>query len=382
MTTIFICIDWFHPAYKAGGPVQSIANLVAQYHQPDISFKIFCSNNDLDGSVISGVRYDEWVSHNTYTQVWYASKNRQSIKIIKEAIKSAEADILFINGIYSWYFNFVPLVFCKAPRKIIAARGMLHKGALGQKPLKKKLYLWCWKILGLHRKNQFHASDEAEKGFIQQTFGKETQVFVASNFPRRFSYQADTSKTTGTLRLVSVALISAMKNYLLVLQALATCTENIRYDIYGPVKDSNYWEQCLNQISLLPPNITVQYHGDLEPHKIESILQSSQVFILPSKSENFGHAIYEALSAGKPVITSNGTPWNDLYNKKAGVNVAIEKDGELASAIRLFAAMPQWEFSEWNKGARDYALNAIDIYSIIKQYDQMFAPEKKVIDSQ
>ncbi|MEP7111258.1 MAG: glycosyltransferase [Ferruginibacter sp.] len=372
MTTIFICIDWFYPAYKAGGPVQSIANLVAQYQRPDTRFKIFCSNADLDGTIVKGVAFDKWVNYNAFTQVWYASKANQKIKFIKDELKRSETDILFINGIYSWYFNIVPLFFCKAPRKIISVRGMLHPGALGQKPLKKKIYLWWWKIAGVHRRCQFHASNEDEKLFIQRILGRQTTVFVASNFPRVLSLQTATGKETGSLQLVSVALISAMKNYLPVFQALANCAENITYDIYGPVKDKDYWQACLEQVKRLPSNIVVNYHGDIEPAKIESALSGSQVFILPSKSENFGHAIYEALSSGKPVITSNKTPWNNLKDQKAGMNITVENAGELENAISFFAAMEQEEFSEWNKGARQYALNAIDIDAIKKQYDEMF----------
>ena len=77
MTTVFICIDWFHPAYKAGGPVQSVANLVQQYGHVAVNFKIFCANTDLDGMVNQGVAFDEWVNFNEHTQVWYASKNKR-----------------------------------------------------------------------------------------------------------------------------------------------------------------------------------------------------------------------------------------------------------------------------------------------------------------
>ncbi|MEO7766996.1 MAG: glycosyltransferase [Ferruginibacter sp.] len=373
MTTIFICIDWFYPAFKAGGPVQSVANLVARYHRPGTRFKIYCSNTDLDGTVLTGVAFDEWITFNAYTEVRYVSRANLTIAAIKREVKHTKADILFINGIYSWHFNFVPLFFCKVPLKIISVRGMLHSGALAQKPFKKKVYLWCWKMLGLHRRNRFHASNNDEKQFIQNTFGKTTSISVASNFPRSFSVQAPGYKIAGNLQLVSVALISAMKNYLPVLQALEHCTEMINYAIYGPVKDPGYWQQCLEQVKQLPANIRVQYHGDLDPTKIEEALKGSQVFILPSKSENFGHAIYEALSAGKPVVTSDKTPWNNLFKHNAGINVTVERTGELENAIRFFAAMNAEEFSKWNKGAREYAVKAIDLRAIQLQYDHMFA---------
>jgi len=370
LKTIFICIDWFHPAYKAGGPVQSIANLVGQYGGGHLQIKIFCSNKDLDGSVNSGVAFDEWVQYNGYTQVWYAAG--KSVAGFKRAATQFKADVIFVIGIYSWYFNLVPLLFGKAPVKIISARGMLHPGALSQKSFKKKIYLTIWKLAGIQQRYFFHATDTAEKGFIQQNFGEQAKVFIAGNIPRVFGFQPAVNKKAGELRLVSIALISPMKNIALVLDALQHCKHEIGYAVYGPVKEKVYWQQCQAKIKLLPPNIKVTYHGDLMPTEIENTLSTHEVFILPSKSENFGHAIAEALSAGKPVITSHLTPFNELEQNRAGKNIAVENLDELTAAIDWFAAMDANEFAEFNKGANEYASRRMDLEVLEGEYDAMF----------
>ena len=372
MITVCICIDWFHPAYKAGGPVQSIANLVAQYRPVGIKYKIFCSDADLNGSINTGVDFDQWVSYNQYTEVWYASKASLSLKLIRETIEACKPDVLFVIGIYSWYFNLLPLILVKVPLKIISVRGMLHTGALSQKSLKKKIYLAIWKLAGIHRRYFFHATDAAEKGFIQQNFGEQARVFVAGNIPRVFNFQPAVNKTTGTLRLVSIALISPMKNIALVLDALQLCKYEIEYAIYGPVKEEGYWQQCEAKIKRLPSNIKVTYHGVLIPTQIENTLVTHEVFILPSKSENFGHAIAEALSAGKPVITSHHTPFNELEQNRAGKNIAVENLKELTAAIDCFAAMQANEFEAWNKGANEYAARRMDMEVLKEEYDSMF----------
>ena len=116
--------------------MQSVANLVEQYRPPDTCFKIFCTNNDLDGTINKCVAFDKWVNYNEYTRVWYASKNNRSVKLIKREIARSHAEILFVIGIYSWNFNLVPLQFGKVAVKIISVRGMLHAGALSQKSFK------------------------------------------------------------------------------------------------------------------------------------------------------------------------------------------------------------------------------------------------------
>jgi glycosyltransferase involved in cell wall biosynthesis len=163
-----------------------------------------------------------------------------------------------------------------------------------------------------------------------------------------------------------------MKNILLVLQGLEKVTGQVQYDIYGPVKDEEYWDLCKEQIRLLPENIQVTFHKEIDPGRVKEVLGKAHVFILPSKSENFGHAIYEALSAGRPVITSHYTPWNDLRESKAGVNVSTDFTIELSEAIHFFAGMDFGEMEEWSKGACEYAGRKVDLEEIQEGYREMF----------
>ena len=368
---IVIFIDWFAPAYKAGGPIQSIVNLVSSNLQ-DVHYKIICSNKDLDGQFLQGVKYDEWVDYNTYTTVWYNSNNKNLPRLIR-CVNAWNPDIYFINGVYSIYYNFLPVIIGKASKKIISARGMLHAGALTQKSFKKKIYLLVWKLLQIHKKNLFHATNEDEKNYIESVFGKKIKVHVAPNLPRDLQVIKISSKAIITLQMLSIGLISPMKNYLMVIKALCKCRENIHYTIYGPIKDRDYWQECVEEMKQLPSNITIEYKGDLPTAKVPKALEKAHVFILPSKSENFGHAIFEALTSGKPVITSYFTPWNNLVEAKAGLNVSIENDYELSNAISFFARAGISELENWSNGASLYAKKAINIEQIKEQYLEMFS---------
>jgi glycosyltransferase involved in cell wall biosynthesis len=370
MYHIAIYIPWFSPAYKAGGPIQSILNLVT-YNKFDFSYDIITSNKDVDGSEIA-VKADKWVRFDTNIKVCYSSGGNSSI------VPTEKYDIAFINGIYSWDFNLKPIFKNHASRKIVAVRGMLHPGALSQKNFKKKLYLLFWKLFRIHRKVEFHASTVEEKAYIQKVFGKNIKIHIAANFPRKFKRQVVRDKAKGSLDIVTIGLISPMKNHLLIVKALKEIGQqtnealNLNYHIFGPVKDDVYWEQCKELVQHLPSNILVHYYGDLHPMKVEEALKNGHVFILPSKSENFGHAIYEALSAGKPVITSHGTPWNGLEDANAGMNVNPENIEALANAILRFAYMDSAELEEWSKGAKTYSEKAINIEEIEQQYKRMF----------
>ncbi len=417
MTTVFISIPWFLPAFKAGGPIQSIANMVKELDS-GYQFYIYTSNSDLHGLPIAVAKTNEWTDFNACTKVWYAAKEDRSQHLLAQ-VEKIQPDCLYIIGLFDWHFNIVPLLYAKATKKILSVRGMLHPGALGQKAFKKKIFLQLMKWLKLERKCSFHATDATEAGFIEGVFVSNSNIQVAANFPRLLEAQATPIKEKGLLRMISIGIISPMKNYLLVLQALKQVKATVRYDIYGPVKEPAYWEQCLQAIQLLPTNITVAYHRELPPHKVPGKLAGHHLFILPSKSENYGHAIVEALSAGVPVVTSMGVPWLGLFEKNAGMNVNVElrstneevrieerergavsklqstndelrmEEGRsdalgmlapresaelnLVEAIEMFAAMGQDEWNGYSKGAVEYIHARIDVAELKRAYGEMFS---------
>jgi glycosyltransferase involved in cell wall biosynthesis len=248
---------------------------------------------------------------------------------------------------------------------------MLYSSALQQKSFKKKCYFFVWKIFQFHKQVTFHATNNDEKLSIENYFGKNVPVIIAENFPTVFTMEGNATKVKGRLRLLSVALISPMKNYLEVLRALSNTTANVLYIIAGPVKESGYWKICQDLIQELPTNVQVEYIGEVVPNKVGDLLQQSDVFILPSESENYGHAIIEALSAGVPVITSLHTPWNHLADSLAGVNVEPDKD-ILQNAIEQFAAMDSEQFEQYRKGAISYFKRKVHLDEIKDSYKTMF----------
>lgn len=368
MKTIFITIPWFLPAFKAGGPIQSIANMVYALDE-GYQFYIYTSNTDLHGHPIAVAITNEWIEYNDHTKVWYAVKKDRSQHLVDQ-VKKIKPDALYIIGLFDWHFNIVPMLYAECKDKIVSVRGMLHPGALSQKSWKKKIFIQGMKWMKADKKFRFHATDDTEAAYIKNILGEEAQVHVAANFPRLFPVQEPAFKEAGTVRLISVGIISPMKNYLLVIEALQDIKENVHYDIYGPVKETAYWEACLEAMKNLPPNIQVQYHPELPAHKVAAKLEGQHVFILPSKSENYGHAIVEALSAGLPVITSENVPWVKLQENNAGLNVQPEKE-TLKQAIEFFVNMDNNEYELYNKGAAAYIRTQVDNEALKKAYHSM-----------
>lgn len=365
---VLVCIPWFSPAYKAGGPVQSIKNLV-ESECVGIEYLILTGSADLDGQILANIDVNAWKQFCKACQVFY-SKGLACFFLLRKIVKKMKVDVIYINGIFSFSFSFLPILLNPNTRIILAVRGMLHPQALSQKKFKKSIYLFFLRQVISQRKVEFHATDMAELDHIRTQFGSDAKVHVIQNLPRKF-HTIVRHKITGTLRMVTVALISPMKNHLLVLKALAGVKGNVIYDIVGPVKDMNYWRACQLMIQQLPSNVTVNYHGSVSPADIEHFLHEAHLFICPSKSENFGHVFLEAFSAGLPVITSQDTPWKNLDQFKAGINVDLDEP-LLKKAILYFVEMENSEFQLWSNSALAYGDSKINRLDIISDYEKMF----------
>jgi len=122
----------------------------------------------------------------------------------------------------------------------------------------------------------------------------------------------------------------------------------------------------------LPPHIQVQWQGELPHHQVEELVKEHHVFVLPTQGENFGHAIFEALAAGRPVIISDQTPWRDLSRHKAGWDLDLGELGKFSTAIERFAGMSREELNEWCMGAWQFAHHYLENSNNKKRYLELF----------
>lgn len=352
--TVVIVYEYFFPGYKAGGPIQSLVNMVAAL-QENYDFKVITTAYDLHSTkaypAISVNSWNEVILPGCTQpiQVWYAKNFAIRFSLFRKLIQECRADIVYINGLFTQWFSkpllLYKLGYFKDVRMIVSPRGMLQQGALQVKPFKKKVFLKLFNFLGLFKKVYWHATNASEKEDIVRTIHKNYGVYVAENIPKSPVQEFHLSgKEAGKLRLVYLSLITEKKNLLYLIEVLSKCSAEIHLSIYGPVKDLAYWQLCEQAIEQLPQNISVAYKGAVVPAMVQPTIQQYDAFVSLTKGENFGHAIFEAFSCGRPVLTSNYTPWSNLEHLQAGWNVSIEDSTSVACLIDSIAAnnMVQW----------------------------------------
>jgi glycosyltransferase involved in cell wall biosynthesis len=351
---IAVLCDWYLPGYKAGGPIQSVANLVARL---DHEFHVITSDRDLgESEPYPSIIPNEWNIGKVGEQIIYLSPDQQTQERFESLLSNNNFDAIYLNSMFSTTFSIKPMQAIRklklTDRVVLAPRGMLKSGAMSQKGWKKQAFLWVAKTLGWYKNIRWHATNEQEATEIAHFFGR-CNIRVAPNLISAKSASfTPTRKEAGLLKITTVARISPEKN---ILQAIEFLREIkcegvcIHWEIFGTQNDQEYLALCQAALQ----NITcaeITLKGEIQHDQIAHKLAENHLFYLPTLGENYGHSIVESFLSGTPVLISDKTPWRGLSDKHAGWDLALDEAG-FADIIALCLWMNQEEYIKWAEGA-------------------------------
>jgi glycosyltransferase involved in cell wall biosynthesis len=374
---LFIAIDWFTPAFKAGGPITSIQNLVALLNN-DFSIFIYTSNADIGtNNLLENVVPNTWTDFDNNVKVFYADSLHQTKKNIETQIKAINPSVIYLNSIFSKHYSIDFLQTRKkfaAIKYVLAPRGMLKKSALKFKPFKKKIFLTFANVTNLYKNIVFQATDSTEFNDLQKVLKiNKSKIYQVPNCPQLPKSNVEIiEKKTQQLDIVFVGRIHKIKNLHFLLQVLNSVKGDVNVTIVGNIEDQQYLKECESLIQQLPANIKVEIIGQVEPSQLQQLISKNHILCLPTQGENFGHAIFESLSIARPVVISDQTPWLDLHKQKAGFDLPLQKPDEFVRAIQLFVNMNQEAYDVYCKGAQQLAINFYDSSNLKPQYLEIF----------
>lgn len=212
----------------------------------------------------------------------------------------------------------------------------------------------------------FQASDDLERREIQEVLPG-ADVRVAPNVTPRTppgGGQGEEAglvrKESGSLRVVFLSRISPKKNLLGALKACSGVSGSLTLSVVGPVDDGRYWAECRRYMEKLPSQVDAVYRGPVNHEEVTDVLKSHHLFFLPSRSENYGHVIREALEVGRPVLISDQTPWWGLEHSGAGWICPVLDTGCFSRRLEYCVEMTHDEFEGRCRAARSYAADARD----------------------
>lgn len=328
---VLVALDWYLPAYRAGGPVRSIANLVEALGD-EVDFRIVTGDRDLGADAPLSVPTGTWQTVGK-AQVLYLSPAEQTAARWRSLLKELKPDQLYLNSLYSGPFSRLPWKVARQlpPPTLLAPRGMLGHGALSIKPVRKRLWILAQQFTGRYRDLTWHASTDAERKDILRWFPR-AEVVVAQNVPASFSPLPPAARTP--ILLLSVGRIHPIKNYrfgLALARRLQASGLDVEYHIVGPQEDAAEVDRLqaeANPISLV-------MHGAVPPSELRPHFAAAHLVLVPSFNENFGHAVAESVAAARPVLVSDQTAWQHMESGSTVRCLPLELDLWHAAAMEL-----------------------------------------------
>lgn len=379
MPRLMFFYDFFYPGYKAGGPIQSLVNLAITL-EPYYEICIVTSDHDLhEKEQLQGITPAQWNEVQLPGRlkgiwVWY-NQGPLTTRRIHTLLKEKTPSVIYINGIFTYSFVIKPIIAASLlknkPAIIVCPRGMLQEGNFKIKHFKKAFYLRVIRVLRIFRNVRWHATTPYEREDILARFPFSKNIIVANNVGKPPVAKFDpVTKQTGVLNICYLSLINQKKNLYLLLECLAQTGRQITLDIYGPVADQFYWKKCEGLIKKMPAR--VRYCGAVLPSQIQDTIKKHHALVLLSSGENFGHSLYESMSAGRPVITSYFTPWTYLEENKAGWNVDIFNQRYIIDTLNSIADMGQEDFDSFCRGAYELAMQTYLNRNTVSDYIKLF----------
>ncbi|MEL6673302.1 MAG: glycosyltransferase [Bacteroidota bacterium] len=375
---ILIFTEWYVPGYLAGGPIRSVHNFAAHL-QEAYEIRIVTSLYDLHQTqAYPNIPANTWVQSPDHAgKVFYFDRDGLSLGAMRALIQEEAPAFIYLNSIFSLKFSYWPLWIARSrdikAKVVLATRGMLQPTHMAQYAYKKVPFTWVFRALGFPRQIRFHATDEDEIQEIKKWMGQQSEVMMVPNLPARVQEKpATASKKSESLSLYYISRISGLKNISYLLDLLMDTPYPVSLDIYGPIDEKPYWEQCLEKIQELPEHIQVQYCGTVAHQDQPEVLQPYHFLCLPTHGENFGHAIFESFVLGKPVLISNNTPWLQLAAQQMGWDIPLDQPQEWREALQTAYEMDQPTYTQYAQAAFEFARTYAQKEGLVDRYQALF----------
>ncbi len=297
---------------KSGGGTTEYIRLLSKSFNKDISFSIAtgASKDPINIEGISVKFFDKSLLH------WFAL-----IKEFRVFLQNEKPDIVHINGIWNpqnWGFQKVAQEL--GIKVIVSPHGMLEPWILAHNPLKKKIALFLYQKKAIQKSDCLHATAKMEAENIK-ALGFKNPIYIIPNGIDLNDVKGIKTHY-GSKKMVFLSRIHPKKGIELLVEAWRNAnTLGWTLEIAGN-GDDDYIANLTQSVQDLN---NVHFVGAKYGEDKWDFLRSADVMVLPTHSENFGIVVAEALAVGVPVITTQGTPWEDLEVHQCGwwINLSV-----------------------------------------------------------
>ncbi|MDB4987999.1 MAG: hypothetical protein JWN04_3177 [Myxococcaceae bacterium] len=232
----------------------------------------------------------------------------------------SSSDLVHSFGIWKSYSHLV----CTAARVtrrplVCSTMGMLEPWALAYHPRRKQTALALYQRRDLERASALVATAPSEADNLQRLGLRAPVALIPHGVDVPLS-EMDRFSTAPSQRPRTVLFMGRINPKKGVLDLAHAWTrlrpQDWRVVIAGPDEGQRAEVEAVLDHAGLRDRFS--FVGTVLGEEKRRLFSESELFVLPSYSENFGLVIAEALAYGLPVITTTGTPWQELTTTGSG----------------------------------------------------------------
>jgi len=302
-------------------------------------------------------------------------ENKSFKQALNEYLKNNQVGLLHGHGIWQMPVHHMShLARMKNIPYIITPRGMLEPWALNAGKWKKKLALILYQRQDLAKATCIHATAQMEAENIRN-LGFKNPIAVIPNGINisEFPLKPQVAKKE-KLTILFLSRIHPNKGIELLVEAWQqldkTLRQNWRVEIAG-----NGEERYITSLqNLIDVKGLINEIKIIDPQFGEAKLAAyhrADLFVLPTYSENFGIVVAEALACGVPVITTKGTPWEELNTCNAGwwTNIGVQP---LVEVLQEALQLPEEQRIQMGLNGRKLVEEKYSIEAVAQQMIQLY----------
>ncbi len=309
---------------SSGGPTRSVPALA--HWQSTIT--------DYPVSIVFGESAKPYLPTNDTGVAYIPVKNGMWAQ--KNAIPVNAHSFFHIHGLWSPLLHRAAAIArARQIPYVISTRGMMAAWALQHKALKKRIAWMLYQKHDLQKADRIVVSSEFEKSEVMRLLPQSSfDVMPNGCHPKPEIPEAKTSmlEENGVRWALALGRLHPVKGYEELIGAwAAVAPKGWKLAIAGP-DESNHLNTLKSVVARHGLDGQVIFLGAVDDHQKWQLFEQCELFLAPSRTENFGMAIAEALQSGTPVITTTGTPWEMIPARNCGWWIELD-DEALKSAL-------------------------------------------------
>lgn len=135
--------------------------------------------------------------------------------------------------------------------------------------------------------------------------------------------------------------------------------------------DMSYIDELVSLSRKLGVDDIIDFVGGVYGQDKWKLFSEASLFVLPTHSENFGIVVAEALACSVPVVTTVGTPWEELRDEHCGWWTEIGTK-PIEEAIREFLSMSESERKTMGDKGRQLVEKKYSTVTVAHQFVELY----------